>query len=94
MKTIVKMLILLAVIAMLASCATANMPITATGNPIGPKRGEASGTIYLFMFGDASDANIVQAAKNGGITKISTVDYKGSNMLNIVQTMTCVVTGE
>ena len=78
----------------LTSCGTLTLPITATGNPLGTKVGEASGITYLFIFGDASNANIVQAAKNGRITKISTVDYKANNLLNLIQTYTCVVTGE
>ena len=78
----------------LTSCGTLNFPMAVTGNPLATKVGEASGTTYLFIFGDASNANIVQAAKNGHITKISTVDYKANNLLNLVQTYTCIVTGE
>jgi hypothetical protein len=73
---------------------TYNLPIAATGNPIGSKTGLAEDHMYFFIFGDASDANIVQACKNGGITKVSTVDYKMENFMFIKQTFTCVVNGE
>jgi hypothetical protein len=78
----------------LASCATYPLPITATGNPVGKKVGEASGKIYFGAFGDASEANIAAAARNGNITQISTIDLQVNNFLFVVQTITCVVTGE
>jgi hypothetical protein len=84
----------LLLITMMASCATYTAPITATGLPMGTKTGEASGVLYFWIFGDDSDANIAQAAKNGRITKISSVDFRVNNFLNIVQNVTCVVTGE
>jgi hypothetical protein len=40
------------------------------------------------------DASIQTAAKNAGISKISTVDLKTTNMLGIIVTYTTVVTGE
>ncbi len=78
----------------LVSCATYPIPITATSNELGPRVGKAADYIYFGMFGDASGANIPAAARNGGITKISTVDVQVQNFWNIVQTVTCVVTGE
>ena len=78
----------------LVSCATYPIPVTATDNPLGKKVGEATGHIYFGWFGDASGANIAAAARNGGITHISTVDVQVSNVLCIVQTVTCVVTGD
>lgn len=82
--------------AMLMSCAVYPVPITATGNEVSHnnKVGKSSGTIYFGMLGDASDANIYDAAKNGNITKISTVDVEVQNFLGIVQNVTCVVTGQ
>jgi hypothetical protein len=70
------------------------VPIGATSNPLGSKRGEASGTGFLNILKFGIDASVATAAKNGGITKISTVDYKTSDILGIVQTYTCIVTGE
>jgi hypothetical protein len=69
-------------------------PINATSNPLGSKRGEASGTGFLRILNFGVDASILTAAKNGGITKISTVDFKEADILGIVQTYTCIVTGE
>ncbi len=71
-----------------------SLPIAATENPIGSKIGEAQDHTYFFIFGDSSDASIYNACKNGGITKISTVDYKMKNLMFIKQTYTVVVSGE
>ncbi len=60
---------------MLASCSVTS-PVAATSNPIGSKVGVASTTQMIGFFFDGGDASIQTAAKNGGITKISTVDYK------------------
>jgi hypothetical protein len=88
-------ILMLGVMLMLALApATYSLPITATGNPIGAKIGQAVGHTYFFILGDSSNANIVQACKNGGIAKISTVDYKMKNFMFIKQTFTCVVTGD
>ncbi len=79
----------------LISCAaTYPVPVTATGNPVGTKVGKSSGKLVFFLWGNASCANIPDAARNGNITKISTVDMQVENFLGIVQTFTCVVTGE
>ncbi len=80
--------------ATLMSCAVYPIPITATGNEMGSKVGKSKDTIYFGMLGDASDANIYEAARNGNITKISTVDVEVQNLLGIVQNVTCVVRGQ
>jgi hypothetical protein len=54
----------------------------------------ASGTCFLGALCFGADASIQTAAKNGGITKVSTVDLKTSNVLGIIVTYTCIVTGE
>jgi uncharacterized protein YdbL (DUF1318 family) len=84
---------LLAVVAMMSSCAL-TLPVNATSNPIGNKVGQAKATGYLGMLFFNADASIKSAAKNGGITKISTVDIKQTNFLNIIVTYTTIVTGE
>ena len=85
--------IFIAMGAMMSSCAL-TMPVTATSNPIGSKVGTAKATGYLgYLFFD-QDASILTAAKNGGITKISTVDIKQTNTLNIIVTYETIVTGE
>ena len=94
MKKMIAFIACLLMVMTLVSCATYPIPITATGNELGPRIGKASGHIYFGMFGDASDANISAAARNGNITKISTVDVTVENFLNIVQTVTCIVTGQ
>jgi hypothetical protein len=40
------------------------------------------------------DASIQTAAKNGGISKISTVDYTNKSILNLIITHETTVTGE
>ena len=92
-KKIKTVVALFAVAAMISSCSLTG-PVAATSNPIGSKVGTAKATGYLgFLFFD-QDASIRTAAKNGGITKISTVDIKTSTILNILVTYETIVTGE
>lgn len=77
---------------LVASC-TITEPVSATSNPIGSKVGKSSGTCVLNICLDV-DAGINSAAKNGGITKISTVDYRTKNYLGIIKKHECIVTGE
>ena len=89
-KTIAAMI---AVMGMMSSCAL-TLPVNATSNTIGSKVGTAKATGYLgFLFFDA-DASIRSAAKNGGITKISTVDIKSTSILNLIVGYETIVTGE
>lgn len=86
-----------AVVATLAISFTAcsiTVPVAATSNPVGSKVGEATGTGYLGVLMLGIDASVRTAAKNGGISKISTVDFKMTNLLGIIQTYTCIVSGE
>ncbi len=93
MKSVKSIFASLAIVAMMSSCSL-TLPVAATSNPVGNKVGQSSGTGYLgILFFDA-DASIRTAAKNGGITKISTVDIKQTNVLNIITTYTTIVTGE
>lgn len=68
-------------------------PLTATSNPVARKVGtaEASSILGIVATGDAS---IEAAARNGGITKISHVDYQAKNILGIYATFTVYVYGE
>jgi len=84
---------LLAVALMMSSCAL-TLPVTATSNPVGAKVGTAKATGYLGLLFFDADASIRTAAKNGGITKISTVDIKNTSLLNIIVTYETIVTGE
>lgn len=93
MKKVKKIFALLAVVAMMSSCSL-TLPVTATSNPVGNKVGTATATGYLGVLFFDADASIRTAAKNGGITKISTVDIKQENILNIIVTYETIVTGE
>lgn len=77
----------------LSSCSITT-PVTVSSNPIGSKVGKSSGTCYFRVICLDVDASILTAAKNGGITKISTVDYRQKNILGIIQKHECIVTGE
>ena len=83
----------LAVLAMLSGCAL-TLPVNATSNTIGSKVGRAKATGYLGVLFFDQDASIQRAAKNGKITKISTVDIKSTSILNLIVTYETIVTGE
>lgn len=78
---------------LMASCSL-TLPVNATSNAVGSKVGKASGTGYLGILFFGADASIQTAAKNGGITKISTVDLTQKNVLGIIYTFETTVTGE
>lgn len=75
----------------LCSC-TVTFPGVATSNPIGSKTGIAEKKIFIFPIGN-TDIGIEKAAKNGGITKIATVDYSIRAGL-FTTTYKTIVTGE
>lgn len=79
-------------VAFLSSCAL-TLPVNATSNEVGSKVGMSKATGYLNFLWLNQDASIQQAAKNGGITKISTVDIKKTDLVGIIQTYECIVTG-
>lgn len=58
-------------LAMLTSCAS---PITATSNKVGDHEGIACSRNILFFIPLSLDSTVYSAAKNGGISEISTVD--------------------
>lgn len=93
MKQIRTLALLFVVGAMLSGCAL-TLPVSATSNPLGSKIGTATGTGYLGVLFFNADASIRSAAKNGGITKISTVDLKQTSILGIIVTYETIVTGE
>lgn len=77
----------------MASCSIVT-PVNATGNTVGKRVGTAVATGYLgYIFID-QDASIAKAAKNGGITRISTVDIKKTSLFNLIVTYETIVTGE
>ena len=79
---------------LLFSSCSITLPVAATSNPVGSKVGKAKATGYLGFLYFGADASIARAAKNGGITKISTVDCKHTSILGIVVMQETVVTGE
>lgn len=93
MKIVRTLSLAVATAMILASCSITT-PVAATSNPVGSKRGQATGTCYLSVLCFGADASIETAAKNGGITKISTVDITTKNILGIVVMYTTTVTGE
>jgi hypothetical protein len=66
----------LSLIAMISCSPIMTSPLLVTDNPVGSKVGEASYRLNIFGLPTTKDANVgaAQAAKNGGITKIATVD--------------------
>lgn len=84
---------LVAFASIMSSCAV-TLPVNATSNPVGEKVGTSTATGFLGVFFFDQDASIRTAAKNGGITRISTVDIKQSNILGLVVTYETIVTGE
>jgi hypothetical protein len=93
-KLIVMVVTLVAVCFLVVGCATITVPVAATANPVGSKVGQASGRIWLGVFGSA-DAGIQAAAKNGGIKTISTVDVTSKlGILGLWVDFEATVTGE
>lgn len=67
-------------------------PVTATGNAAGTKMGQATSTgVFGVAMGDSS---IKTAAANGGITKISHVDYHTTGVLGVYAKTIVTVYGE
>lgn len=83
---------------LLASC-TMISPVTATNNPIGDKVGKSETNCIFYLGGISSgivmnkNYGIVEAAKNGGITKIATVDLETKSYIFFTKN-TLIVTGE
>ncbi len=95
MKKAMLFLFVLVVAGMFISCATITTPVSATSNTMGSKVGVATGTTILRLFGKDTGSSIQAAAANGGITKISSVDFSyNPGIMGFVQTYTCTVTGE
>lgn len=75
------------------SCASLNRPVAATSNAVGELVGQSSGTVWFGIIGNV-DAGIKEAAENGGITEISTVDFEYRMVaLGFGLQFTCTVTG-
>ncbi len=68
-------------------------PLTATASVKGKRAGTTEATSILGLVG-IGDASIETAARNGGITKISHVDYHTFNVLGIYAKVTVTVYGD
>ncbi len=88
-----KKLILIACSALiLASCSVAG-PLMVTNNKVGAKKGIAERKIFFGITFGHTDLSLATAAKNGGITKIATVDWKVTGGL-FSKKYSIMVTGE
>jgi hypothetical protein len=67
-------------------------PVAATGNAEGTKMGQATSTGIICVA--TGDSSIKAAAANGGITKISHVDYHTTSILGVYAKTTVTVYGE
>jgi hypothetical protein len=93
MKKVKVIFAMFALAATVSSCSL-TLPVNATSNSVGNKVGTAKATGFFGVLFFNADASIKSAAKNGGITKISTVDVKQTSLLNIIVTYETIVTGE
>ena len=80
-----KLLSILCVSAIMCSCVI-TMPVAATNNPLGDKVGVSEGNIF-------KPASVSEAAKNGGVSTIATVDKK-VHIFNIFGKYSYIVSGE
>jgi hypothetical protein len=64
-----------------------------TENGLASKRGEACATSILGLV-TTGDASVATAAKNGGITKVASVDHQFQNMLGFFAKYCVVVSGQ
>ncbi|HOA28884.1 MAG: protein trl (tRNA-associated locus protein) [Candidatus Cloacimonetes bacterium] len=89
-----KLAFLAIALTLLLSACTMNRPVCATSNPLGNKTGVYVRKSFLFFPSRANtDAAIQKAAENGGITRISTVDYNVTFFLFFTEYRT-IVRGE
>ncbi len=103
MKKMILPLLLAAVCAGLLGCATPvpmgmaytdlKLPVLATDNGPAAKTGTATCNSYFGLVA-IGDASIDAAKKNGGLTKVTHVDWQANNILGIIGTYTVTVYGE
>jgi len=88
-----KKLLLFSIVSLFFTSCALTLPVTATSNQVGDKVGMSKAQGYLgFLWFDVIPP-FFAAAKNGGITTISTVDIKSTNLLGIIMTYETIVTG-
>ncbi|UTC62695.1 hypothetical protein E4O05_02000 [Treponema sp. OMZ 787] len=74
MKKVALVLFVVLAALLFASCSTM-MPVAGATGTVGRKTGEAS-QAFVFSFPLKGEGGVAQAAKNGGITKVGTVDIR------------------
>lgn len=77
----------------LASCSVM-LPVSANSNAVGGSKTGTATAVGILGFYPNRDASIQKAAKNGGISRVSTVNVKVSNYFWIVTTYETSVTGD
>ena len=104
MKRLVLVSATAAMISVLSGCAMARGPVTgfwytdthsgvsATSNQAGNRVGEACASSILGLIA-TGDASVEAARRNGGITMISSVDEKTSNILGVYANYCTIVRG-
>lgn len=95
MKKIALVLFVVLAAILIASCSTV-MPVAGASGVVGKKTGEASQS-FLGAFPFKGEGGVAQAAKNGGITKVGTVDVRvnwPASPIIPYFVVTTVVTGE
>lgn len=94
-RKMITMVVALGAALLMGSSCTSIRPVTATSNPVGSKVGMSRAVNVLGFWTGDSDYSIRTAAKNGGITKISTVDLKESRYVGVsCIILETIVTGE
>ena len=78
--------------AVMMSC-TSYRPVSAGEGRVGSKTGEATANFILGWIPLGQDNSMLEAAKNGGITKVATVDQKIVSYL-VFAKVTTIVTGD
>lgn len=91
-KKIYCLLVIIVTATVLTSCSI-TAPLAVSSTPIGKKIGTAKAVIICGLY-FGGDYSVQTAARNGGITKVSTVDVKYYNCLGIFMSRTTIVTGE
>ena len=69
------------------------VPVSATANTVGTKVGKSFCKSYVGVV-TIGDASVEAAKRNGGITKVVSVDWKAKSVLGIIGEYECIVTGE
>ena len=69
-------------------------PVVATANTAHAKKGVSEECTSYFGLIATGDCSIENAKKNGGISKVSTVDFEESTILNLIHSGKTIVTGE